>query len=121
MLTISLFYSCKKIPTPDPSVKAVFGHWRVVSTSGGWIGGPIWPTDKEICIEFLESGKYKKHEKGKLTKTEKFKFTSDNNNKYIIDYEKSGIPDQSFSISNDTLILIDRYISEGSVYVFVKK
>jgi hypothetical protein len=41
----------------------LIGKWKVVSTRGGIFGGTIWPVDIEICIEFKETGKYKKHEK----------------------------------------------------------
>ena len=76
----------------------LIGKWKVVSTSGGIFGGTIWPVDIEICIEFKETGKYKKHEKEKLVKTEKFKFKVDNNNssKYVIDDLDSDVPDQGF-------------------------
>ena len=114
---------CKKTAIPDQQVKMIFGKWKVVNTSGGFGGGPIWPSDKDIYLEFKETGRYKKHEKGKLVKTEKFKFSPDKNNasKYIIDYDASSMPDQGFSVSHDTLILFDCYISDGGYYVCIKK
>jgi len=124
LFTILLLTNCKKIATPEPSVKAVFGKWRYVFSSGGIFGGgPLWPTDKSIFIEFKENGHYKYHEKQKPVKRETYKFTVDENNpdRYIIDFEKNGTPDKGFYFTHDTLVLFDRYVADGGVYTFVKK
>jgi hypothetical protein len=119
IIAIALLTSCRKIDTPNPEAKVIFGEWKYASGSGGWSGGQSDASFTDgTWVEYKASGKYKVYNgSDKRTHTEKFEFET-REGKTTITY-KNKIR-QRFRVSGDTLFLNDDAYDAYS-YIFVRK
>jgi hypothetical protein len=124
LIGLIIFTTCRKISTPNPFEKIVFGEWKFIASNAGLSGNfPSSEFEKDNWIEFKETGKYVVHKKWRRIHSEKFKFDQQRsiyNGKYesAIVYEKK--ISQLFRVRGDTLFLFDQ-AQEGFSYTFVKR
>jgi hypothetical protein len=127
ILTLATFIivglsACKK-DKQTPS-DAITGQWRWVKSVGGIGGLTITPqsTGYNFRDEFYADSTFKRFENDSLIAQQRFSITRDF--QYTpsekIDVLKTGTFSQSIIIRNDTLYMVDLYISDGFADTYVR-
>lgn len=116
--------SCYKLQVPNEEAKRIFGSWQFHSSTGGLSGQGAQGLTQEHWISYSEKGKYTLNKNDKQLEKSKFRYETRNSimggERTMIIYHVASFSTQSFTVSGDTLYLVDE-MYDGFDYKFVRK